>query len=84
MTESTKNKIFNILKNNYPDGIMTDIKIRKAVNEIADLIDHEVGNALLEATDMRGIMKAVGLKLVSEDTNENNIEFPWLLWSIQW
>lgn len=70
MTDETKEAIRNIIQDEVARGeidITHHARINGIANAICKLVDTTVAKALTDATEMGEVLKAVGLKIVSED-----------------
>jgi len=55
------------IKDRIKEEVCRDISVDKIVENISNIIDEVVGNALSECGEMGEIMRTVGLKIVSID-----------------
>jgi hypothetical protein len=62
MTESLKAKIYSIVSRVYAGK-----QLYKIVDDIATVVDFDVGKAIMEGGNMGGILDAVGLEIRTKE-----------------
>ena len=62
MTNELRERLTNRVKRTT-SGILTDGEVDLLMEDIANMVDAAVGDAIAEGTDMRSILDAVGLEI---------------------